>query len=86
MEIKIKKPSSEEIQEANNWSVWEKEESEFPWTYDSKETCYILEGEAEVSYEGKTAKFGKGDWVEFPEGLNCTWKITKKIKKHYNFS
>jgi uncharacterized cupin superfamily protein len=29
---------------------------------------------------------GKGDLVKFPVGLECTWKILKDVKKHYQFS
>jgi uncharacterized cupin superfamily protein len=25
----------------------------------------------------------KGDLVTFPEGMSCTWKIRKDVKKHY---
>ena len=32
----------------SDWSIWTHEASEFPWTYDSEETCYFLEGEVEV--------------------------------------
>ena len=27
----------------------------------------------------------KGDFVTFPKGMSCTWKITKDIRKHYTF-
>jgi len=87
MEVIVKKPTQEELEELNvsEWPIWEKEPSEFPWEYDDKETCYILEGMAEVEYDGKKAEFGKGDLVVFPKGLSCTWRIKEKIKKHYNF-
>jgi hypothetical protein len=81
-----KKPSPEEIKEASKWPVWEKEVSEFDWEYSDRETCYILEGEVEVTAEdGEKIKFGAGDWVVFEPGLKCVWKITKPVKKHYNF-
>ena len=80
------KPTKEQIQSTQTWGTWEKEVSEFPWEYDEKETCYILEGEAEVSTEnGDKINFEKGDWVTFEQGLKCTWKITKDIKKKYKF-
>ena len=84
--ITVKKPSQEEIKRAKEWPIWEKEVSEFPWEYSQKETCYILQGHAEVITEDETVEFGKGDWVEFPQGLECKWKITEPIKKHYKFS
>lgn len=67
------------------WPVWEKEPSRFPAAYDSKEECYILEGEFTVEAENAVYTFGPGDFVVFPAGLNCIWDIKKKVKKHYNF-
>jgi uncharacterized cupin superfamily protein len=44
-----------------NWPVWTKEASEFPWKYDERETCYLLEGEVVVKPEdGEPVKIGKG--------------------------
>jgi len=84
--MKISKPTQEQIGSTSSWGTWEKEVSEFPWEYSDKETCYILEGEAEViSDKGKKINFKKGDWVEFESGLKCTWKIIKNIKKKYMF-
>ncbi|MFH1019534.1 MAG: cupin domain-containing protein, partial [Pseudomonadota bacterium] len=37
---------------AKTWPIWTCEVSEFPWTYDSKETCFILEGEVVVTPDG----------------------------------
>ena len=84
--MKVKKPSPDEIKKAESWGTWSKEPSEFSWYYDDKETCYILEGEANVTdKEGNSITFKAGDWVEFEQGLECTWKISKTIKKHYHF-
>ncbi len=70
----------------SGWPIWTKEASEFPWTYGETETCYLLEGEVTVTcQDGETASFGKGDLVIFPEGLSCTWKIRKEVRKHYRF-
>lgn len=80
--------SSEQLNQLGvfNWSIWEKEESEFPWTYDDRETCYFLEGDVVVTPDGGEPVFmGKGDLVTFPEGMSCTWKINKAVKKHYKF-
>lgn len=89
MKIEIKKTSSkEELNELGvfSWPVWEKEISEFPWHYDDKEICYILEGEVNVTPEaGDTVKFGKGDLVTFPAGMSCTWNVISPVKKHYRF-
>lgn len=81
----IRKPSSEEKDRAQQWPIWEKGISEFPWEYSDTETCLILEGDVTVLNEtGEEFKFGKGDYVIFPKGLTCTWKIKKPVKKHYN--
>ncbi len=69
-----------------NWSIWTKEASEFPWTYEETETCYFLEGEVEVTPEGGTpVTMGQGDLVTFPAGMSCTWKIRRDVRKHYRF-
>lgn len=89
MEIKIEKqPSQEKLQQLGvvKWPIWTKEVSEFPWTYDATEICYILEGDVIVTPEvGEAVEIGKGDLVTFPAGMSCVWKIRKDIRKHYNF-
>ncbi|TNG00061.1 MAG: DUF861 domain-containing protein, partial [Gammaproteobacteria bacterium] len=39
-------PSPEKLEMIGvyDWPIWEKEVSSFPWTYDSQETCYLLNG------------------------------------------
>jgi uncharacterized protein len=80
-----KKPTPDEIKKAKKWPIWEKEESEFPWHYDSEETFLVLEGDVTVEWDGGEITFGKGDMVVFPEGLDVTWHVKQKIRKHYNF-
>jgi uncharacterized cupin superfamily protein len=68
------------------WPIWSKEVSIFPWSYDSAETCYFLEGEVIVTPEnGEPVQVGKGDLVIFPVGMACTWDIRRPVKKHYRF-
>ena len=68
------------------WPVWSKEVSNFPWTYDRQETCYILDGEVTVTPDGgEPVEIVAGDLVTFPKGMSCTWDISEDIKKHYNF-
>lgn len=87
MQIEVRKPTEEEIKTAEGWPTWSKEISEFPWKYDETETCYILKGRATVTAsDGQAASFGPGNWVIFPQGLECTWKIDDPIEKKYNFS
>ena len=67
-----------------NWPIWESEPKTFPWHYDEKEICFIIEGQASIKTEdGETYNIKSGDLVEFPAGLICEWEITRNIKKHY---
>lgn len=84
--MKVKKPTPDEINETDSWGTWGKEPSKFPWYYDDKETCFILQGKAIVTdNSGNQITFKKGDWVEFEQGLECTWEISETIKKKYKF-
>lgn len=81
-------PSQERLNQAGvfGWPIWTKEVSEFPWSYDSQETCLFLEGDVVVTPDGgEPVEMGKGDFVTFPRGMSCTWKIRKDVKKHYMF-
>ena len=69
-----------------DWPIWNKEPSTFPWTYDQKETCYLLEGEAVVTPDGgEPVTIIEGDLVMFPAGMSCTWEIRRPVSKHYRF-
>lgn len=85
MEVQVEQPNQEKLDElgVKNWPIWEKEVSKFDWSYDQKETCYILKGKAEVETPDGKVSFGKGDLVTFPEGMDCKWKILEDVKKHY---
>jgi uncharacterized cupin superfamily protein len=80
-------PAKLEVMGVYDWPIWTKEVSQFPWTYESNETCYILEGEVMVTPDGgQPVQLGEGDLVTFPAGMSCTWQIRHNIKKHYKFS
>jgi uncharacterized cupin superfamily protein len=89
-EIIIERQAGEDCLQSlgvRNWPVWSKGPSEFPWTYDATETCYLLEGQVIVTLgRGEPVEFGQGDLVIFPRGLSCTWKVLKTVRKHYDFS
>ncbi|MBI2883693.1 MAG: cupin domain-containing protein [Candidatus Methylomirabilis oxyfera] len=89
MKIQIERnPSQERLAALRviTWPTWSKEVSIFPWSYDSTETCYFLEGEAIVTPDGgASVQIGKGDLVTFPVGMACTWDIRRPVKKHYRF-
>lgn len=89
-EIKVeRRPPEARLQElgVRTWPVWAKEVSEFPWTYDTQEICYFLEGEVEVIPQGgEPVTMGEGDLVTFPAGMSCTWKVKKPVRKHYHLA
>lgn len=69
-----------------DWPIWNKEPSTFSWTYDQKETCYLLEGEAVVTpTDGEPVTIIEGDLVMFPAGMSCIWEIRQAVSKHYRF-
>ena len=88
MNIKIDKLTDEEVNNKGvlSWPIWECEVSEFDWEYDQQESCLLLEGDVEVKSDFETVKFGGGDFVVFPKGLKCKWKVIRPVRKHYSFS
>lgn len=87
MKIQVEKPSQERLEAlgVKEWPTWEAQPSTFPWSYDSIEVCYFVEGKVLVKTSDGTVEMGKGDLVTFPQGLNCEWTIEEKVKKHYKF-
>lgn len=87
-EIKIEKPEKDKLTQMGvySWPIWEKEVSTFDWHYDQTEVCYILAGSIRVEpRNGVPVEFGPGDFVTFPKGMDCVWKISKPVRKHYTF-
>ncbi len=81
-------PSQESLENLGtaDWSIWEKEVSSFPWTYDMEEVCYILEGAVAVTPDnGEPVSIKAGDLVTFPKGMSCFWDVSSPIRKHYLF-
>ena len=88
MTIKIDKLSDEDINNMGvlSWPIWTCDVSEFDWEYGEKESCLLLEGEVEVISDIETVNFSAGDFVVFPRGLKCRWKVIKPVRKHYTFN
>ncbi|MDB9313221.1 cupin domain-containing protein [Spirulina sp. CS-785/01] len=81
-------PSEDRLKELGvlDWPIWEKDPSQFPWTYSESETCYLLAGEVTVTPDGgDPVTVEKGDLVTFPAGMSCTWDVKQAVKKHYSF-
>ncbi|WP_174582144.1 cupin domain-containing protein [Candidatus Methylacidithermus pantelleriae] len=88
MKIQVQShPPKEKLEalQVDQWPIWTKEPSRFPWHYDSSETCYILEGEALVTPLGanESVRIREGDLVHFPAGLSCHWEVVRPIRKRY---
>ena len=83
--MKIEVIKNKNVADFKNWPIWECEPSTFDWTYSDEEHCFILEGYVEVVGEVNTVTIKPGDYVIFPRGLSCVWKVSKAIKKHYTF-
>ena len=78
-------PAKLDVMGVYDWPVWTKEVSKFPWSYDSKETCYVLEGEVVVTPDGgEPVTIKRGDLAIFAAGLSCTWDVKVPIRKHYD--
>ena len=88
MKIEISDISENDISKKGvfSWPIWSCEVSEFDWEYDQQESCLLLEGEVEVKSEFETVWFSAGDYVVFPKGLKCRWKVIKPVRKHYTFN
>jgi len=85
MQIVVRRPTEAEVKEFNGKPEWGCGISEFDWFYDEREQCILTEGEVTVDYNGESVTFGAGDHVTFPAGLSCVWKVTKPVKKNYQF-
>ena len=88
MNIKISRLSDEEVGNMGvlAWPIWTCEVSEFDWEYSDEESCLLLDGEVEVKSEFETVQFSAGDFVVFPKGLKCSWKVISPVRKHYTFN
>ena len=88
MNIIIIKLSENEIIEMGirSWPIWSCEISKFDWEYSDQESCLLLDGEVEVKSEFETVRVSVGDFVVFPKGLKCCWKVTSPVRKHYTFN
>jgi len=87
MKIEVRKPEPGELDRlgVSNWPIWSCAPSTFDWSYDDRETCYILAGRATVKSDLGEISFGPGDLVIFPKGLACTWTVQQAVRKHYRF-
>ena len=88
MNITISQLTDKQIKErvVLSWPIWSCDVSEFNLEYSDEEACLLLEGEVEVKSEFETVLFSAGDFVVFPKGLKCYWKVLSPVRKHYSFN
>ncbi len=86
MAILVSKATEEQKRSMAKCQIWASTEKEFDWFYDEKEVCLILEGEAVINGDGEDIRIVPGDYVVFPKGLNCTWKVLSPVKKYFYFA
>ncbi len=80
-------PAKLDVMGVYEWPIWTKEASTFAWTYDTKEVCYLLDGDVTVTPDGGTpVRLRAGDLVTFPKGMKCVWAIHEAVRKHYDFN
>ncbi len=87
-DVTVQKPDSELKAMCETWPIWSCDVSEFEWEYTQTEKCLLLEGQVTVTDlpdTGHSVSFGVGDYVVFPNGLKCIWKVQKPVRKHYDF-
>jgi uncharacterized protein len=69
-----------------SWSKWSCEVKDQPWTYGEPEACYLLQGDVVVvASTGEEMHIRAGDVAYFPAGLECVWKISEAVNKHFLF-
>lgn len=89
LNVTVERPDANKLEAlgVTSWPTWSKEVSKFPWSYNSQEVAYILEGEVTITPKngGTPVSFGVGDLVTFPAGLSCMWEVRKPLRKHYHF-
>ena len=49
------------------------------------ESCFILDGKVIVTTDHEKVTIVPGDFIVFPKGLSCRWRVLKTIRKHYSF-
>lgn len=55
----------------------------FHWRHDVDESLYVLEGGAEVEYQGTTRTLAPGDIAIFEAGTWTKWHVESRIRKTF---
>jgi len=79
------RPSQHALEElgVKNWPMQSSEVAIYPQHYEEKETCYLLEGEADIVVGEDRMTVHAGDLVIFSAGMDCIWEVHHPITKRY---
>jgi len=58
--------------------------AEFVWHYGLDESIYILEGEAEITYQGRTFILKANQGTNFLAGSSAVWKVNDRVRKTWS--
>ena len=83
--MKIQVIKNKKQSDFQSWPIWECEPSIFNWEYEQEEHYYIINGNVTIVGKSNTIKIKSGDYVIFPKGLKCIWKVHTSVKKYYIF-
>jgi homoserine kinase type II len=91
----VAKATEEQLKEMDvaNWPTWStKGNAKYAVgqtaplkVYDTNELSYIISGKMEIIPEetGEPVLVQAGDFVTFPEGFPCQWRVLEEINKHW---
>ncbi|KAJ1696467.1 hypothetical protein LUZ63_004979 [Rhynchospora breviuscula] len=68
------------------WPKWGGGPGKIPYTFSTKEVCYLLQGKVKVYVEGHNDDYVEieaEDLVVFPKGMTITWDASVAVEKHY---
>jgi len=85
MRIVVRKLSKEQARAIGiyNWPESTITTNFFTWHHESKEECYLTEGEVEISTpDGQKTIIKAGDFVVFPKGLSCICHVKRPVRRH----
>ncbi len=65
--------------------IWECDgPAKFRWEYSVDETLYVLDGGAELEYQGAVYELRPGTAAFFPAGVVVNWTVTGHIRKAFS--
>ena len=94
-EFTVEKATAEQLAKMNvkKWPTWSTAGSEkykvgvqSPLkVYDGNELSYIIAGKMEITPQmtGVPVLVQAGDFVTFPDGFSCYWKVIEEVKKNW---